>query len=158
MKALTRLNIKIFLFCFLLISLQISTVTEFMGFSFNFPFACIIVFASLLSLYEATLTALIFMIFVSMFSYDSQILWIYPVLAILGTKLNPSNIDDKFLVCIVYVLIFTPLLELFNPSSLGFLARTLNSSLSTIITAIPLFFLVKVLFKRQKNSGYPSLQ
>ena len=154
MKPLTKLTLKIFLFCFFLISLQIAVVTEFMGFSLNFPFACIIVFASLLSLYEATLAALIFMIFVSMFSYDSQILWIYPVIAILGTKLNPSNIDDKFLVCIVYALLFTPLLELFSSSSLSLVARTLNSSLSTIITAIPLFFLVKILFKSQKTSMY----
>lgn len=154
MKPLTKLTLKIFLFCFALVSLQIAVVTEFAGFSFNFPFACIIVFASLLTLYEATLAALFFMVFIAMFSYNSQILWIYPIIAILGTKLNPSNIDDKFLVCIVYALLFTPLVELFSSSSLGLVARILNSSLSTIITAIPLFFLVKVLFKARKSSMY----
>lgn len=154
MKPLTKLSLQIFLFCFLLMSLQIAVVSDFFGFTLNFPFACVIAFTSLLTLYEATLAALIFMIFISMFSYDSQILWIYPVIAIIGTKLNPSNIDDKFLVCIAYVLIFTPLLEIFNSSNVNFISRVLNSSLSTVITVIPLFFLVKLFFKSQKTTLY----
>lgn len=134
--------------------IQISLVSEIAGFIPNLPFACIIVFASVLSLYETALAGLIFMVLITMFSYNSHVLWIYPLIAILAAKLNPASIDDKFLVCIVYCLLLTPILEIFDPSGSGFIAKTLNTSLGVIFTAIPLFFVVKIFFKTQKSTMF----
>lgn len=158
MKPLSKISLKILLFSFIVINLQIAIVGNCYGFTVNLPFASIIVFAALLSLYEAVFAALIFMVLTSIFSYDSQILWIYPILAFIAVKLNPSHIDDKFLVAVIYSLVFTPLLELFSLSNQEYLARTLNSSLSTIASVILLFFIVKFFFKTQKTSSYPSLK
>ena len=146
------------MFCFVVINLQLALVGDYLGFTFNFPFATVIVFASLLSLYESCLAALIFMVMISCYSYDSQILWIYPIIAFIGVKLNPNSIDDKFLVTIVYSLLFTPLLELFSYSNQAYFTRTLNSCLSTIASVVILFFIVKSLFKSQKTSRFPSLR
>jgi hypothetical protein len=125
-----------------------------MGFSLNLPFACIIVFSTLLSVYEATLAALIFMSFVFLLSYDSQIIWAYPLIAIISSKFNPEDIEDKFLVSIVFALIFSPIIELFNPHGSDYISKLLYSSLSAVITIIPVFFMTKFFFKHKSKSFF----
>jgi hypothetical protein len=136
----------------MLMCLQLALVQEFMGFSLNLPLACIIAFSTLLSMFEAVLASILFMSFVFLLSYDSQIIWAYPLIAIMASKFNPEDIEDKFLVSIVFALIFSPLLELLNPNSSEYLSRILYSSLSTVVTVIPVFFMTKFFFKHKSKS------
>jgi hypothetical protein len=148
-KVFSKIILKVFLFCFAIICLQLSIVQDFLGFSINFPLACIIAFSTMLSMFETVLASVFFMSFVFLLSYDSQLIWAYPVIGIMASKFNPEDIEDKFLVSIVFSLIFGPLLEFFNPNSSGYLNKILYASLSTVIAVIPIYFMIHFFFKQK---------
>lgn len=143
-----KLALKIIGFCFLIIVLQTSLINSFWGFNINLPFIVVIAFASLLGVYENVIAGLFFCSIISLLSYDNHLPWIYLVLGIIANRLNPENIADKLLICIIFCLILTPLMELFNPNSSRYLYRILSSSLINVVTVIPMYFIVNFVFSK----------
>lgn len=131
-----------------MVIVQTALVDSFFGLQLNLPYVVIISFASLLGLYESVIASLLFCSMISLLSYDSHVAWIYLVIAIVANKLNPENIADKLLVCIIYCLLFTPIMEMFNPNSSSYLYRVFSSSLINVILVIPMYFLVNMIFSK----------
>lgn len=152
MKSRILLALKVFLYCFLVWIIQTSLITDMfmVDVQVNLIFTSLIVFAAYLGFYETILAAVFFTIFISVLLYDQYIYWLYPIGAIAASLLNPNFIPDKFLICILYTIIFTPLFELMSTSSTGYFDRTVEAVLLNLLTMIPVFILVSLLFKKKK--------
>lgn len=133
--------------------LQVSLVKPIMGLTPNLAFATIIAFASLGSFFETILASLIFATLTTNFSYNSQILWVYVLIALIAVKFNPDNIADKFIVCLGYSLLLTPMLEIFNPMHTDFLERITSAELSNLVSSALMFFVVKLFFSTNKKAN-----
>lgn len=156
MKQNIFLGIKVFLFCFFILIVQIALVEEFRFSSVNLVFGSLIVFSSILSTTEVILGSVFFTVFSAMLFYNGDILWVYPIVAIGASKFNPEQIPDKFLLCLIYTILLTPVLEIFNPSSLSYLEKVSEGILVNLVSIIPLFFLVKFIFyKREEKIQLP---
>ncbi len=143
-----RLTLKVIGFCFLIIIIQTAIVDDFFGLQLNLPYITLISFASLLGIFENVVASLFFCSMISLLSYDSHVPWIYLIIAIIANKINPENIADKLIVCIVFCLLFTPILEMFNPNSSSYFYRVLSASLINVVSVIPMYFLVDFLFSK----------
>jgi hypothetical protein len=152
MSDLLKLAIKIVLFALLIILAQVAIVSQITDWPINLAFSAIIAFASLLGLFEVCVLSGTLLTASSLLIYSDFVFWIYPVIGILGQKINPYHIADKLLVSIMGVFLFTPLLELFNPSSLNYFQKIISALLFNLITTIFMFFLVKILFYRPKKA------
>jgi hypothetical protein len=152
MSDLLKLAIKIVLFALLIILAQVAIVSQLTDWPINLAFSAIIAFASLLGLFEVCVLSGTLLTASSLLIYSDFVFWIYPVIGILGQKINPYHIADKLLVSIMGVFLFTPLLELFNPSSLNYFQKIISALLFNLITTIFMFFLVKILFYRPKKA------
>jgi hypothetical protein len=113
-----------------------------------------IVFASMLGVLENLAASVFFTVFYSMLFHNGDIYWFYPVIAVLASKFNPEQIADKFLICVLYTIFFTALHEIFNPSSLSYFDKIMEGTLVNLITMIPLFLLIKVLFGKERQSSW----
>jgi hypothetical protein len=152
-ESLVQKNIKILIFCFVVINLQVSLLSGFAALPFNLAFVSILVIASLLGIYESMLAASILCIGASLLIYDHYIFWLYPLIALIANRINPPQIADKFLICIIYNLGFTPLIELLHPST-NYTNQILTSILTNLLCAIPLFFVVKFFFSNNSRNLY----
>lgn len=151
MSTILKLIIKVSIFAFLVVVLQVGFISQFTDAPVNLIFASVIAFASILGLFENVLLSGLFCIASTLLIYDNFIFWIYPTIAILAHKINPSYIADKLLVCIIAVFIFTPILELFNPNSLPYIQKIISALLFNLIATIPMYFVVKMIFYRPKQ-------
>lgn len=86
-----------------------------------------------------------------MLLYDKSIFWLYPLFSFIAFKINPKQISDKFLICVLYTIFFTPLYELFSQSSLSYLDRVSESILANIAIVPALYLIVKLTFKKNKT-------
>jgi hypothetical protein len=152
MSDLLKLAVKIVLFALLIILAQVAIVSQITDWPINLAFSAIIAFASLLGLFEVCVLSGTLLTASSLLIYSDFVFWIYPVIGILGQKTNPYHIADKLLVSIMGVFVFTPILELFNPSSLNYFQKIISALLFNLITTIFMFFLVKILFYRPKKA------
>lgn len=152
-ESLVQKNIKILIFCFVVINLQTSLLSGFPALPFNLAFVSVLVIASLLSIYETVLAASILCIGSSLLIYDQYIFWLYPLIALIANRINPPQIADKLLICIIYNLGFTPLVELLHPST-NYTNQILTSILTNLLCAIPLFFIVKFFFSTNSRNLY----
>jgi hypothetical protein len=152
MSDIVKLSIKIGLFAFCIVVAQVAVVSQVTDLPINLPFSAIIAFASLLGLFEVTALSGALCVISTLLVYSNFIFWIYPVIGIIAQRVNPSHIADKLLVSIIGVFVFTPILELFNPSSLNFLQKIISALLFNLITTIILYFLVKLLFYRPRHA------
>lgn len=154
MNPLVKLSSRIAIFSLAIVVLQVSVMQLYWGLEFNLISGAIIALASLLGIYETVLASLIFTIATTMLSYDSSVSWIYIIIAIIASKINPSSIADKFLVAIIYCFLFSPLMAFFDPSSKAYLIKLLNYSFTTVITMIPCFFIIKMNLDRIKELNF----
>ncbi len=151
--SLIRKNIKLVIFCLLVFNLQVSFLSSLVILPFNLPLVSILVMAPLLGLYENLVAATIFCICSSLIVYDQHIFWLYPVLALLAQKINPPQIADKLLICIIYNLVFTPLIELLHMTN-NYSNQALTATLTNLICSIPMFFIIKFFFSNNSKSLY----
>jgi hypothetical protein len=152
MSDILKLSIKVSIFALLIVAIQVALISQITELPINLVFATIIAFASLLGLFENVLVSGIFCIACTMLVYDSFVFWIYPLLAIITHKVNPTHIADKLLVCIIAVFLLTPIIELFNPSSLSYIQKIVSALLFNLITTIPMYFIVKMIFYKRRQS------
>lgn len=138
--------VKIFVFCLIVINLQIGLVSNFAVLPFNLPFASILVFAAHAGIFQTLICAVFFCLLSSICVYDTYVFWLYPIVAFIAARINPSQIGDKLLVCIVYNLIFTPIVELCYPHNNNYFEAIFRAILSNLLATMVLFFIVKLLF------------
>ncbi len=148
--SLNQKNIKVLIFCLVLINLQTALLSSFVALPFNLSFVSILVMAPLLGLYENLVAATILCVGSSLLVYDHHIFWLYPVIALVANRINPPQIADKLLICIIYNLLFTPLIELTQPST-NYVGQILTATLTNLICSIPLFFIVKFFFSNNNS-------
>lgn len=144
---------KVLFYCFLIVTLQVSIVNE-LSANVNLIFCSILVFASLLSFQENLLASSFFTIFSAMLFYDNSIYWFYLIISFVAYRLNPEQIADKFLICLLYAIFFTPVFEIFNPLNMSYLDKLIQSTLVNTLTVIPLFFIVRLFFLTGYNALY----
>lgn len=152
-ESLTQKNIKVLIFCLVVINLQTALLSSFVALPFNLGFVTILVMATTLSLYENIIAATILCVVSSLLVYDQHIFWLYPLIAFIAHKINPPQIADKLLICIIYNLLFTPLIELMHPST-NYVAQILTATLTNLLCSIPLFFIVKFFFSNHSRTLY----
>lgn len=152
MSDILKRSIKIGLFAFLIVIVQVAVVSQLTDLPINLAFSAIIAFASLLGLLEISVLTGALVVGSTLLVYNGFIFWIYPVIGIIAQRINPYHIADKLLVSIMGVFVFTPILELFNPSSLNYLQKIISALLFNLITTIPMYFLVKILFYKPKQA------
>ena len=150
---LTQKNIKVLIFCLVVINLQTALLSSFVALPFNLCFVSILVMAPLLSTYENIVAATILCIGSSLLVYDHHIFWLYPVIALIANKINPPQIADKLLICIIYNLLFTPLIALTHLST-NYVGQILTATLTNLICSIPLFFIMKFFFSHNSRTLY----
>lgn len=150
MRAKIFLAVKVMLYCLVIWLIQTSLVTDlyFVDVQVNLIFASLLVFASYLGFFETIIAAVSFTMLIALLLYDSQIYWFYPLGAALASAINPHFIPDKFIICVLYTIGFTPLFELMSTSNTPFFDRTVEAVLLNLLTIIPVYMLVSLLFKR----------
>lgn len=156
-ESLIQKNIKVLVFCLVVINLQTALLSSFAALPFNLAFSSILVIASLLGIYESVLAAMILCIGSSLLVYDHHIFWLYPLIALIANRINPPQISDKLLICIIYNLTFTPLIELLHPN-VNYMDRILMAMLTNLLCSIPLFFIVKFFFSSNSRSLYTRIR
>ncbi|MEY3369908.1 MAG: hypothetical protein RLZZ361_578 [Cyanobacteriota bacterium] len=152
MSEILKTSIKIGFFAFLIVVVQVAVVSQLTDLPINLAFCTIIAFASLLGLLEVSVLCGALVVGSTLLVYNGFIFWIYPVIGIIAQRINPYHIADKLLVSIMGVFVFTPILELLNPSSLNYLQKIISALLFNLITTIPMYFLVKILFYKPKQA------
>jgi hypothetical protein len=152
--SLLVVNLKIFFFCFLIVLTQVALIRDLLILPVNLVFVSIVVLAALTSIYETVFASLAFAIFVSILCFDSQVPWFYIPIAFVASKFNPKLIADKLLLSLIYVLGFTPVVEIFNPSQTAFLQKILYACLSNTLVAIPLYFIIRFLFVTKRYNKF----
>ncbi len=133
--------LKAALLAFVLLLLQVVFAPK-----VNLLFTAILVFASLLSSYETLVLAVIAAALTAALLYSTTYPWYYLLVALIASVINPKQIPDKFIVTILYAIVFTALVEIFNPNSTAYFDRLVETLPATAFAAIPLYFLVLFLF------------
>lgn len=131
-------------YAFLSFLLQLSVAPD-----FNLLFCSILVFAAALPFVWTMWLALLYVIFSSLFFYDSALLWQYLLVAFVAGYFNPKQVPDKFLIVLLYSILFTAFWEFFNPNSLSYLDNLIESVLLNSAMLVPLYFLLRLLFNKQ---------
>ncbi len=149
MPKLSLRLLKIFYFAIAVQLLQIFFFARFNYLPINLPLSLLLVFMSLLGLLENILLALLLLCFSCLYSYNSDFLWFYPLVAFLGVKLNPQAIADKFLILMIYTFVFSTVIELLMNHGFSF-SKTLSAILANSICTIVLFFIVKFFYHDYK--------
>jgi len=152
MSDLVKQSIKIAIFAFLVVLVQVAVVTQLTDLPINLPFSALIAFASLQGFLEVCVLGGALLLGSTLLVYNGFIFWIYPVIGIVAQRINPNHIGDKLLVSIMGIFVFTPILELFNPCSLNYFQKIISGLLFNLIATIPMYFLVKILFYRRKQA------
>ena len=142
MKLLDWFLLKAALLAFVLLLLQVVFAPK-----VNLLLTCVLVFASMLSIYETLALAVLASTLTAALLYHGAYPWYYLVLGLIASLINPKQIPDKFIVTILYAILFTAAVELFNPNSTAYFDRLVESLPVTAFAAIPLYFLVLLLFK-----------
>ena len=155
MRQRILLAIKVIVYCFFVWLIQTSLITDLYltDVQVNLILVSLIVFASKLSMYEVVIASSFFTIAIASLIYDSQIYWFYPIVAVIAKLINPDFIPDKFLICILYTLTFTPLFELMSTSSTPYLDRTMEAVLLNVATIIPIYIIINLVFAESPDSG-----
>lgn len=156
-QSLIQKNIKLLVFCFVVINLQTGLLSDFAPLPINLVLSVILVMSSLLSLYESVLAATILCVGSSLLIYDHHIFWVYPIVAVIASRINPPQIADKFLICIIYNLAFTPLIELLHPNT-NYIHQILTATLANLLCSITLFFIVKFFFPANMRNTYSKIR
>jgi hypothetical protein len=149
MKKEIFLVFRLFLFCFFVSMVQVSLVQEFTQLNVNLLFSSLIVFAGIRNTKEVILANLFFIILSTMLLYDASIPWIYALVSITASRLNPEQIPDKFLLCMIYTIFLTPIIEAFNPMTSSYIEKISEGILVNLISMLPLFFLIKFFFHKK---------
>jgi len=150
MAFLQKEDWKLVLFCLVLVNLQVAVFCSFDSIPFNLALAFIFVSSSLLPIYQNLVIASILCILSSLLVYDMSIFWIYPLLAFILSKLNPHQIADKLIICIIFNIIFSPILELiYSQGAINF-NHILVATLTNLAVSLILFFISKLIFKKSK--------
>lgn len=147
MTIINKVNLKLAILCLVLVSLQTALLSSIDLISFNLPLAFIFVSASLLPLYESLLVASLLCIFSSALVYDITIFWTYPLLSFIASKLNPSQIANKLVVCVAFNIAFTPIFELIYAQGHFSLMQNLKAILANLAVSIILFIITKLAFQ-----------
>ncbi len=142
MKFLDLFLLKAILFASALLLLQVVFAPK-----ANLLFVAILVFASLLSLQETMVLAILAAAFNSALLYSSAYPWLYLVFGLAAAAINPKQIPDKFIVILLYAIFFTALYESFNPNSTAYFDRLVETLPMTALVAAGMYFLVLFLFK-----------
>ncbi len=156
-KERALLALKVVVYCTFVLLLQTALIGDLYltDVQVNLLFSSLIVFASCLSFFETIIAASFITISISMLLYDSQIYWFYPIAGALASWMNPNFVPDKFLIAILYTISFTPLFELMSTSSTPYWDRTMESVLLNVLTVIPLYVIIRLVFVpkqvRQQN-------
>lgn len=148
MAIFNKINLKLAIICLILVSLQIALFSSFDSIAFNLPFSFILVTASLLPLYESFVVASLFCILSSLLVYDLSIFWTYPLVAFIASKLNPSQIANKLIVCVAFNIVFTPIFELIYAHEICSMIHNLRAILANLIVSVFLFLITKIIFKK----------
>jgi hypothetical protein len=147
--------IKLVLFAFLILTLQIAVLKEISDISFNLPLVAIITIASFSSLEISLYSASIFIAAISLLSYDNTIYWAYLIAAFITNQLNPKNLEDKFLVAAFYCSLFTPIFEIFfTPVKEHLINKCIINTLINLATLIPVYFVLKLALSNKKKAIY----
>jgi|GEM_PF-3061002 len=142
MKFFNSFLLKATLFAFVLLLLQIV-----FAFKVNLLLTAILVFASLLGSYETLILAILALCFSSAFLYNGAYAWHYLLVALVAARINPKQIPDKFIVTILYAIVFTASIEIFNPNSTAYFDRLVETLPLTALAAIVLYFITLFLFR-----------
>lgn len=145
-----RLASKVVFYCFWIVIVQTSLITDQFPLQINLVFCSLMIFASLFGFFENLVAGIFFCVFSSMLFYNSDIYWFYPIFSIVASKINPEQIQDKFLVCILYVILITPIYEIFNPLNISYTDRLIENVLINVATMTPLFVITKFFFKERR--------
>ncbi len=113
----------------------------------NLLFTAVLVFASLLGFYETLVLAVLASSFSVALLYHSNYPWLYIVFALIAAWINPKQIPDKFIVTLLYAILFTAIYECFNPNSSAYFDRLLLSLPATAFAAAIMYFSFLILFK-----------
>lgn len=151
MERKTLLTLKILIYCLIIISIQTSFIGQFTSLNINLVFCSLIVFASILGFTENLIAVTLFTTFSAMLFYDGSIYWLYPVLSMIAYKLNPEQIPDKFLICVLYTIVFSALTEIFNPASTGYIDKVMEAVLINTATIVPLYFVTRSLLYKKPD-------
>ncbi len=142
MKFLDLFLLKATLFASALLLLQLVFAPK-----ANLLFIAILVFASLLSVQETVVLAILAAAFNSALLYSSSYPWLYLVFGLAAALINPKQIPDKFIVTLLYAIFFTALYEAFNPNSSAYFDRLVETLPTTALVAAGMYFSVLLLFK-----------
>lgn len=146
------LALKVIAFCLVVSLAQTSLFadTYFADVQIDLVFATLLVFISRLGLFEVIVASLFFAVFTSMLLYDNALYWFYPIVAVLAHKINPDQIADKFLVCILFTIFLTPLYELLNLRDIPYIDRVISGVIVNILLIVPIYVLVKLFFEKRR--------
>lgn len=151
MNKLFKTGLKIFIFCFLVVNLQLSIIPLLSFPSFNFAFAAILASSILLTSLESFVLATLLAAMSSMLVYDNSIFWLYPVIAVIANKINPPQINNKIFVLLVYCFIFTPALEIFNPSKAGYFINASTAIALNLVASLVMYWVISLTLKDSSN-------
>lgn len=144
--------IKLALFAFLILTLQISVLKEFTDLAFNLPLVTIIAIASLASLELTLASAAVIVGIISLLSYNSLVYWTFILAALVTNQLNPKNLEDKFLIAAFYCAISTPIFEIiYAPVKEGLINKSIIATLVNLATLIPIYFILKLIIIKEKK-------
>lgn len=131
---------KLALIALVLVLLQTSLLSGFELLSINLPLAVIFVSSTLLTSTNNLIFASMLTIMVSLMTYDGTIFWSYPLLALVASKINPTQVSAKFLVAIIFSIMFTPVFEFIYAGSMN---NIIAASISNLVSTILLYWLLK---------------
>lgn len=148
---------KIFVFCLVVINLQIGLVSNFPALPFNLAFTSILVFATTAGIFQTLICSVWFCLFSSLCVYDGFVFWLYPIIGFVAARINPPQIGDKLLVCIVYNLIFTPIMELCYLHNGSYFDSIFRATIANLLATMILFFVIKIFFADSDKAWFSKL-
>ncbi|MDD9898729.1 MAG: hypothetical protein OXU45_07000 [Candidatus Melainabacteria bacterium] len=125
--------------------LQTSLLSSFEALAINLPVVAIFISSALLPAASNLIFATSLAIIVSLMTYGDTIFWTYPLLALIASKINPEQVRSKFLVAIVFSIMFTPVFEFIYA---GNMANITTASITNLVSSIILFWSLKPFFKQ----------
>ncbi len=120
----------------------------------NLLLALILVFASLTTLSETLLLSVFAAALTSALLYQEHYPWVYIGVGLLASLLNPKQIPDKFILTLLYAIIFTALTEILNPNSSSYFDRLILSVPLATLAVIPLYFILLYFNKTRGTKNF----
>ncbi|MCH2227187.1 MAG: hypothetical protein MK033_05385 [Candidatus Caenarcaniphilales bacterium] len=146
MLKLLRENLFLLVTAYVVVLIQLAIFSHFMDFEANFILASICVSSVLLE-FEFNFIFLAFLALVMQsFVYDSQFLWYLPGLALLLKLIYTDEIKNPLWLTILYSVILTLIINLFDSSSLAYSAKLWKTVPANIVLASVLYLVTNYFY------------